>query len=364
MPVLLPVVLITTITLSAMCAPLTVHLSPLLVAAPTCTAALARTRLTVTVAAAAGAAVFLVDRHDGLLYSSLLPIHVGSVLVVSGFVITIRALYDRDLRELEQVRAVAEAAQRVLLRPIPGKLGSLHVAALYRAAAAHARVGGDLYAAARSARTTRILIGDVRGNGLPAIEDAAAVLGAFREAAHEQDTIQELAASLERSIRRHLSELADTDPDSGERFVTALLIEFPDNSDLVRVVSCGHPSPLLLHQDQVSFLDVDQPAPPLGLAGDKPEAFPLRTFTFGPGDMLLLYTDGLAEARDATGDFYPVLDRAPTWAWDCPYGLLLHVSREIDRHTGQHLQDDLALVAIQHPTYPSHPQDTQLMKGM
>ncbi|MFD3454684.1 PP2C family protein-serine/threonine phosphatase [Streptomyces sp. NPDC058691] len=293
------------------------------------------------------------DRHDGLLHSPLLPIHIGAVLIVSAFVIAARALHDRDLQELAQVRAVSEAAQRVLLRPIPGELGPFRVASMYRAAAAHALVGGDLYAAARTGRTTRLLIGDVRGKGLPAIDDASAVLGAFREAAQQCRTLPELAASLERSVRRHLCEVPPIVPDSGERFITALLIELPDDEEIIRVVSCGHPPPLLRQGNQVTPLTVTRPAPPLGLAADTPNAFRLDTVAFGPGDTLLLYTDGLAEARDSAGDFFPLLDRADTWTWDCPSRLVQHVSLDVDRHVGKNLQDDLALVAVHHPRTPS-----------
>ncbi|WP_245687200.1 PP2C family protein-serine/threonine phosphatase [Streptacidiphilus griseoplanus] len=347
-----PLLLIAAITSGASFAPLAVHLSPLLVAAPTCTGTFARARFTGVVALLTAAAVLLVDRHDGLLHSPLLPIHIGSVLIVSAFVIASRTVHDRDLRELAQVRAVSEAAQRVLLRPIPAQLGPLRVASMYRAAAAHALVGGDLYAAARTGHTTRILIGDVRGKGLPAIDDASAVLGAFRESAQQYRTLPELAASLERSVRRHLSELSRIAPDSSERFITALLIEFPDDEGIARVVSCGHPPPLLRQGSRLTLLSVTRPAPPLGLAADTPNAFSLDTVAFGPGDTLLLYTDGLAEARDSAGTFFPVLDRAETWTWGCPRRLVQHISVDVDRHAGKNLQDDLALVAVHHPRRP------------
>ncbi|MDX3074169.1 PP2C family protein-serine/threonine phosphatase [Streptomyces sp. MI02-7b] len=350
-----PLLLITAITLGASFAPLAVHLSPLLVAAPTCTGTFARTRFTAVVALVAAAAVLLVDNHDGLLHSPLLPIHIGAVLIVSAFVLASRAMHDRDLRELAQVRAVSEAAQRVLLRPIPPKVGPFRIASMYRAAAAHALVGGDLYAASRTGRTTRVLIGDVRGKGLPAIEDASAVLGAFREASQHFRTLPELAAALERSVRRHLSELTADTLDSGERFITALLIELPDDEEVARVVSCGHPPPLLRQGSQVTLLPVARPAPPLGLAAESPDAFCLDTVAFGPGDTLLLYTDGLAEARDSAGEFFPVLDRAGTWTWECPSRLVQHVSLDVDRHAGKkNLQDDLALVAVHHPTHRVH----------
>lgn len=120
------------------------------------------------------------------------------------------------------------------------------------------------------------------------------------------------------------------------------------------MVSCGHPPPLLCQGDQVTLLPVARPAPPLGLAADTPNAFRLDTVAFGPGDTLLLYTDGLAEARDSAGEFFPVLDRADTWTWDCPRRLVQHVGLDVDRHVGQNLQDDLALVAVHHPAHPVH----------
>ncbi|MFF0291480.1 PP2C family protein-serine/threonine phosphatase [Streptomyces sp. NPDC005262] len=342
-----PVALITAITLAATFAPLAIHLSPLLVAAPTSTAAFASSRFTAGTALVASAAMFVVDRHDGLLHSPLLPIHIGALLVVSGFVVAARAVHDRDLRELTQVRAVAEAAQRVVLRPLPRQLGPLRVACTYRAAAAHALVGGDLYAAARTDRATRFLIGDVRGKGLPAVEDASALLGAFREAAYQHATLPELTAALERSVRRHLAQLTDSDPESSERFITALLVEVPDETSLAQVISCGHPQPLRGRRGQVTALPIPHPAPPLGLAGTAPDAYHVDTFEFGPTDTLLLYTDGIIEARNATGGFYPILERASTWTWECPRTLLHHINHDVDIHTGGRLEDDLALVAIQ-----------------
>ncbi|MFD0139545.1 PP2C family protein-serine/threonine phosphatase [Streptomyces sp. NPDC127159] len=338
--------LIAAITLAASFVPMVVHLSPLLVAAPTFTAAFARVRFTVGIALLACAATVVIDTHDTLLRSPILAVHIGALLAVSSFVVAARALHDRDLRELTQVRAVSQAAQQVLLRPIPSRLGPVSIACEYRAAAEHAMVGGDLYAAARTGTATRILIGDVRGKGLAAIEDTSAVLGAFREAAPEHATLPELVAALERSVRRHLAELAACDPEAGERFITALVVEIPDRGGVARVVSCGHPPPLLRHDGRVRVLEALRPAPPLGLAHTDPGAYHLESVPFAPGDTLLLYTDGVIEARDADGGFYPILDRAAAWTWESPDGLLRHISRDLDTYTGGYLDDDLAMVAV------------------
>lgn len=307
-----------------------------------------RTRFAAGVTLAVSAVAIAVDQATGLLHSPPLLIHFATLVVVALLIVSARERQDRSIRQFCQVWAVSEAAQRVLLRPLSGRLGPLSVASVYRASTAYAMVGGDLYAAARAGHVTRFLIGDVRGKGLPAIEDAAALLGAFREAAHRHGSLPELAAALEGSIRRHLTQAADSDPEGCERFVTALLVEIPDEDCIVHVISCGHPGPLVRHDGRVTVLDASRPAPPLGLSGTRPDDYDMDTFAFGAGDTLLLYTDGLIEARNTTGCFYPVLDRAATWTWECPRTLLQQVNQDLDSHTGKTLGDDLAMVAVQH----------------
>ncbi|MGW2074251.1 hypothetical protein ACWCPK_38435 [Streptomyces sp. NPDC001953] len=75
---------------------------------------------------------------------------------------------------------MAETAQRVLLRPLPRHLEDIDVEVLYQAAAAQARIGGDFYEAMQTPHGVRLIIGDVRGKGLPAVEVASAILSTFR----------------------------------------------------------------------------------------------------------------------------------------------------------------------------------------
>ncbi|MFE0759521.1 hypothetical protein [Streptomyces smyrnaeus] len=73
-----------------------------------------------------------------------------ALLVVTAVIAVFVALRERQQREMTQVRSVSEAVQRVLLRPLPPRLGPLRVASVYLAAEAEAQVGGDLFAAART----------------------------------------------------------------------------------------------------------------------------------------------------------------------------------------------------------------------
>jgi serine phosphatase RsbU (regulator of sigma subunit) len=342
-----PVVLIVLITVLDIVAPSDIVLGPLLVIAPAITAWVAGPWTTGLVGAVAVAAQALIGWRSAILSSRSVLVEMVALAVLSALVVALCLVRDRRLRELARVRSVAEAAQRVLLRPLPDRLGSLEMACLYLAAEDEASIGGDLYAATRIGGGARMMIGDVRGKGLPAVGEAALLLGAFREAAHQPASLPALAASLERSVLRYLADFESEgeSEESGERFVTALLLEIPDDDPVVRVTSCGHVAPLLIGPgDRVTVPEL-HPAPPLGVGLTDPGGSAVDVLPFGPGDMLLLYTDGVIEARDGHGCFYPLPERTAQWAGVPPRDLLDRVRRDLLAHTGGRLGDDVALIA-------------------
>jgi serine phosphatase RsbU (regulator of sigma subunit) len=246
----------------------------------------------------------------------------------------------RQQRMLTDVRTVAEVAQRVLLRALPTDLVSVRSAVRYAAAAAEARIGGDLYEVMTTPFGDRLIIGDVRGKGLPAVEAAADVLGIFREAAHQEGDLAAIALRMHQALARR--------PQSdSEEFVTAVLVSIPPGSAQVEIVNCGHPSPLLIHKGKVTPLDPPEPSPPLGLldlASDPPQVYKVD---FEPGDQMLLYTDGTTEARDKRGSFFRLDTASPVWAtYQEPDPLLDDILRAVHQHAGPRLTDDLALLAV------------------
>ncbi|MFJ5274314.1 SpoIIE family protein phosphatase [Streptomyces sp. NPDC088358] len=270
-----------------------------------------------------------------------------TMLVICAVVIVLCALRQRHRTEVNTLRAVSEIAQRVVLRPLPGRLGPLRIAATYQASDAHATVGSDLYGAVRIPGATRVLIGDVRGKGLQGIHEVAAALGAFREAARCYPTLPEVAAHLEASIRSHLEEVVETDHEAGERFVTALLLEIPDDHRVVHAVSCGHPAPLLSGSGRATLLKPQRCSPPLGLGSSSARDHHQDTFPFAAEDVLMLYTDGITEARDGSGAFYPLKERVASWAGTGPEQLLRYVQGDLSRHISGPLGDDAAMIALQ-----------------
>lgn len=349
--VAIPLALIVVITVVDIRSPSDIHLGPLLVIAPALTASLAGASLTALVGVlAVTAQVVIAVLHGGLTTAN----HIAQIIaltVLSALVVFVCHVRERRARELSRARSVAETAQRVLLRPPPRRIGPLRVAWLYLAAEDETHIGGDLFAVARAAHSsTRVIIGDVRGKGLASIGEASVVLGAFREGSHRYATLPALTAALEVSVCRDLDEVADTEHDPGEHFITALVLDLPDQGPQAEMINCGHPPPLLLHDHEVTVLHARRPVPPLGMCELPASSHHPDPFTFETGDILLLYTDGVIEARSPTGAFYPLAERVASFPSSHPDTLLRHVYDDLLAHVGGQPADDAAILVIERTT--------------
>lgn len=351
MLLVVPFLLIAIVTVVDILAPPEVHLGPFLVAAPALTASFAGPRTTGFV----GAVAVLAQVGVAIVRTSLTDLNhtfqIIALILISAFVTFFAHLREVHERQLTRLRSVAVAAQQVVLRPLRDRMGPLRIASVYLSAEAEAQIGGDLYAAARTADGTRLIIGDVRGKGLEAVGEASVVLGAFRAAAHLEADLPGLVGYLEAAVAADPDRGADDPSGPGrpdEGFTTAAVLDIPDGEPSVRLVSCGHPPPLLLRAGRVVPLQVDHPAPPLGLSEFVDTGFTPQSFSFETGDVVLLYTDGVIEARDTSGAFYPLPERAADWPGDGPEALLRHLCADLLAHTPDGLLgDDAAMVAIE-----------------
>ncbi|MGP4000155.1 PP2C family protein-serine/threonine phosphatase [Streptomyces sp. 8N706] len=250
---------------------------------------------------------------------------------------------------LADVRSVAEAAQHALLKPVPPTVGPFQVAVRYSAAAAEARIGGDLYAVVPTPHGVRLIVGDVRGKGLPAVGTAALVLGVFREAAYDEPDLLGVVHRVERSLARNLG------PDD---FVTAVFAGFP-RPGCLEVVNCGHAPPLLVRGSGVMAVESGSPAPPLGLSSLTGDAPTCQVLPFGAEDQLLLYTDGVSEARNHGREFYPVAERVVHHLSCEPSQTLAGLHDELLEHVGGRLHDDAALLLIRKPAFAGSAEPTR-----
>ncbi len=281
-------------------------------------------------------------RHNTLTLATMIGVIIACVLAGRG--------RQRRERELANVRSIAEAAQHALLRPVPRRTSQVQVAVSYTSAVAEALIGGDLYEVTPSPHGVRAIIGDVQGKGLAAVETAATVVGAFREAAPEEADLQAVGAKLEKALNRL----------SNEEFVTAVLAQV-GRDDTITLLNYGHPAPLILRAGgEVVWAEPATPCLPLGLTAlgaDPPEP---HCLPFKPGDQILLYTDGVIEARDPGGAFYPLGDRTDHLHAPDPQDALERLRADLLDHVASPLHDDTAMLLLRRreATAPQTPKAT------
>ncbi|MEV5597833.1 PP2C family protein-serine/threonine phosphatase [Streptomyces sp. NPDC052496] len=268
-----------------------------------------------------------------------------ALFVLALVAVSPAALLDRAARRRRRARGrtgtSVATAQRILLRPLPGRIGDLRLRGTYLPARTSARSGGDLYDAVRTPYGTRLLIGDVRAKGMLAVEASALLLRSFREAACEEEELTAVARRLEGDARGHIARLPGAE--TPERFATALLVEIPAGP-VARVVHCGHPEPLLVSGGQVRACPPERPGAPIGMADLVGAGHEAQTLPFRAGERLVLLTDGFTEARDAAGR--PFAERVGERAAAPLDGLVDGLRADLVRHTGGVLRDDAALLVV------------------
>jgi serine phosphatase RsbU (regulator of sigma subunit) len=234
--------------------------------------------------------------------------------------------------------------------PIMTLPASTHVGRLYvesRHLPATQGGGGDIHDVMATPFGVRLLVGDVMGSGLPANQTGLGVLNAWRELAFTEPSLAGIAVRLHALIARS---------EHPERFVTALLVNFPvpegragsgeageAAGSWAEFVCCGHPPPLLLRGGSAVFIE-PYAAPPLGLLDLADGWCRASVIPVGDGDQLLLYTDGVSEARDAAEALAG--QEAPR-----PHGagrraLLDALVTSLDAHVGDRRSDDILLLLV------------------
>ncbi|WP_243762515.1 PP2C family protein-serine/threonine phosphatase [Streptomyces sp. Tu 3180] len=336
-----PVIVTVLITGLAFSTPREIAFSRLLPAAPALAAALWPVLPTVLL----GIFCLLIMIGLSFVYSDLGTPYTAAAIIA----VTLAAAYASHLRlqweeTLFQVRLVADAAQKVLLRPLPHRVQDVEIESLYLAAQEQARIGGDFYEAADTPYGVRLLIGDVRGKGLSAVGAASAVINCFRENAYDQPDLGALVRRLQTTISRYSAAVpAD---DQTEHFATALIAEIPHGSGYVRILNCGHPPPVFVSGGEIHVLEPTLASTPLNLSALLGDHYYVDTVAFVPGDQMLLYTDGVTEARDRAGEFFPLADWARQHHQAPPRELLDRLHADLLRYAGGRLDDDIAALAV------------------
>ncbi|MFZ3567554.1 PP2C family protein-serine/threonine phosphatase [Streptomyces sp. BH097] len=317
-----------------------VGLLPLFAVCPALTACCAPARKVITCGFVALLLCAAVAAYDDLLFTRrgvVALISVAAVTAASAVAAHARVQHER---RATRHRLISEFVQSVILAPVPQDTAPARIAASYVSATEDARIGGDFYEVvpAHDGRV-RAVIGDVQGKGLGAVRTATVMLSAFRMSAHDSDDLDEVAAKMSGALGRRGVD---------EQFVTAVLAEL-DRAGRLTLLSFGHPPPLVVRADGSHELAHPPcPALPFGLdwlGSDPPE--PSRV-DLADGDRVLLYTDGLAEARDAEDAFYPLVQRVSLLRGDSLDDCLVRLRGDVQMHTDSGVDDDSALLLMEY----------------
>jgi serine phosphatase RsbU (regulator of sigma subunit) len=260
----------------------------------------------------------------------------GFAELVGGTVGAALGSAHRRARELDEQRRISEAFQSALLAPA-SDLPT--VAARYQSASGELYVGGDWYDVIRLAEGRRALVvGDCVGKGLV----AATVMGQLRSAVRAHLLTGLGPARVLEAMDRFAATV------DGALCTTVVCVVVDSGVGRATYASAGHLAPLLVRRDgPAEWLD-DARGLPLAVAEDPREEATVSTV---PGDLLVLYTDGLVERRGVSID--ERLDQLATVASELAGGTVQAIAdgllAEMDTATAP---DDVALVVKRVPRNP------------
>ncbi|MEP7178504.1 MAG: PP2C family protein-serine/threonine phosphatase [Pseudonocardiales bacterium] len=192
------------------------------------------------------------------------------------------------LRRRQDMDLAAEM-QWSVLPPLSFATGTTSVAGLLEPAY---EVGGDCFDYALNAGVLDLAVFDAVGHGLASAVLGALLMGAYRHGRRDNKDLRALMDSIDGAVRASAGKAP---------FATGVLARLDVPSGQLSWISCGHPQPIIVRRGSTLAETEITPALPLGLGGLAPVVGDLVTVALEPGDGVLLYTDGVVEARDTDG---------------------------------------------------------------
>ncbi|MET8575604.1 PP2C family protein-serine/threonine phosphatase [Streptomyces sp. NPDC005012] len=206
-------------------------------------------------------------------------------------------------------------------------------------------LGGDAFDHSLTRNVLHAAIFDSMGHDLASGLTTAVAIACCRNARRSGADLPDMIASVDGALGQWL-------PD---QFCTGLVCQLDAETGVLRWINCGHPAPLLIRGQRVLDKALERPPqPPMGLHGLVGGADAARTVheaALQPGDRVLLYTDGVTEARRGGDEFglarFTDFIIRSAAAGQRPAEILRLLIHDILDHHGERLNDDATILLIE-----------------
>ncbi len=281
-----------------------------------------------------------------------------------GHILATKTVYSDRLRRWRSDGKLT-AASELLWQLLPPRTFATDRIVVSAVLEPHKEVAGDAFDYNVDGDVVDLAVFDAVGHDLRASMTTALAITAVRNARRAgEGNLVEIAARADELIA------AQPGP---RQFATAVLARLDTTTGMIDVLNAGHPPPLLIRGGKVVKELGARPRLPLGVEPlpGRPVVAEVRREQLEPGDRLLFHTDGITEARDATGAFFgeerlvELTEHAAASGLSAPEVLRRLVLDVLD-HQGGLLQDDATLLLVEwsadahlrmYPTPPDPPGD-------
>ena len=277
--------------------------------------------------------------------------------LVALMIVSKRGLSDSHARLVRtQTMNVAAEMQWHLMPPLTSASDRVVVCAALEPAY---EVSGDAFDYAFAGQTVHLGIFDAMGHDTAAGVTANLAVAACRNARRQGAGLAETSETIEEAL---------IDQYGGTRYTTAILADLNMETGQITWINRGHPPPVIIRCGQPLITLDCPPAPPIGTDLDLPTT--TCHHQLQPGDRLLLYTDGITEARSQDGQefgldrFLHFLTSHLNEGMPLPETLRRLIHGILDYHRG-HLTDDATVLLLQwHGTQPFEPGQAEALVGL
>ncbi len=257
-----------------------------------------------------------------------------------GHLITVKFPYGDRLHVVRRTQAMS-AGSELILQMLPPLTFSCHRLVVSAVLEPSYDIGGDAYDYAVDDQIARLMVLDAMGRGLSAGLTSAAALSAIRAARRNRESLVDMARAADDALIEQFPDV---------RFVTGVLAEIDMDAGLLRYLNAGHPAPMLIRDGRVAGMLTGGRRMPLGVRDDAAQA---EQIDLEVGDRLLLYTDGVTEARSRGGDDRFGVSRLVDLAERCMAAelpapeTLRRLARTIIAHQAGRPVDDATLLLVE-----------------